>query len=278
MRDDDRAAVAAFLEERVETCVFLLSGLRDFGPRLGDSPLSGNFRVAEERGRIVGVFCLTRKGDLLAETSGRADLADTVLHGCADEPVRITGVIAEWTVAQALWRGITARPGFVPVYESESLVYRRSVADETVAAVPGLHARRLVPDDFSVWDPIDRAFHRDEGLEVLPDEDRRRRAFDSRASAGNWLGVFDGEQLVGTACMNASYAGTGQVGGVYTHPYYRRRGVARYAMHALVDEHRRHRDLRLVVLFAAARNRPARALYESLGFEACGRFGLLFGK
>ena len=278
MRDEDRSAVVAFLEMRVETCVFLLSGLRDFGPRLGDSPLSGNFRVAEEHGRIVGVFCLTRKGDLLAETNGRADLADTVLHGCADEPVRITGVIAEWTVAQALWRGITARPGFVPVYESESLVYRRTVAAETVAAVPGLHVRRLVPDDFSVWDPIDRAFHRDEGLEVLPDEDRRRRAFDSRASAGNWLGVFDGEQLVGTACMNASYAGTGQVGGVYTHPYYRRRGVARYAMYALVDDHRRRRDLRLVVLFAAARNRPARALYESLGFEACGRFGLLFGK
>lgn len=278
MRDDDRGAVVAFLEAHVETCVFLLSGLREFGPRLGDSPLSGNVRVVEERGRIVGVSCLTRKGDLLAETGGRADLAESVLHGCADEPVRITGVIAEWTVAQALWRGISARPGFVPVYESESLVYRRLAADETVVAVPGLHVRRLVPDDFSLWDPIDRAFHQDEGLEVLPDEARRRRAFDSRAAAGNWLGVFDGDHLVGTACMNASYAGTGQVGGVYTHPDYRRRGVARYAMLALVADHRRHRDLRLVVLFAAERNRPARALYESLGFEACGRFGLLFGK
>jgi RimJ/RimL family protein N-acetyltransferase len=48
-------------------------------------------------------------------------------------------------------------------------------------------------------------------------------------------------------------------------------------MVALTRAHRVRSGLERLVLFAAEQNRPARTLYESMGFAERGRFGLLFG-
>src|SRR5204863_8833849 len=63
-------AARTFLEHYPETALFILSNIRAFGPRLGDSLYSGNLKVLRQEGSLRGVFCLTRGGSLLAQTAG----------------------------------------------------------------------------------------------------------------------------------------------------------------------------------------------------------------
>ena len=68
--DAAMAAVTSFLESHLETSLFLLNNLGTYGPRLTKAIYSGNFRAIEEDGRMVGVFAMTRRGTILAQTGG----------------------------------------------------------------------------------------------------------------------------------------------------------------------------------------------------------------
>ena len=72
------AQARAFLEQNLETSLFLLSNLESYGHRVGDSLNSGNFKLLATGGRIDAVFCLSRRGNLLAQTGGRTDLAAAI--------------------------------------------------------------------------------------------------------------------------------------------------------------------------------------------------------
>ena len=69
-----------------------------------------------------------------------------------------------------------------------------------------------------------------------------------------------------------------QIGGVYTMPDRRRRGFNRIVMNTVIHESRVVHDLERLFLFTGETNVPARHLYESLGFERFGHFGLFFGE
>jgi ribosomal protein S18 acetylase RimI-like enzyme len=274
----DIPALRAFLERYRETSLFLLSNLDGPGILLSSLPTSGNVLLIEEGGGLAGVFCLTRKGDLLAQTGGREDLAPSILRGCDAESFPITGVIAEWRVAESVWRELMARRGFAPVYRSKSVVYHLDGLPAPGPVPPGIEIRALTVDDYDLWEPVDRAFHDEEGLAVAADPDRRRAGYAARAAVSGWWGAFAGARLLSTACVNAVYRGAAQVGGVYTRPDHRRRGLARRVMCELMRQHRDRQDVREMVLFTAEQNMPARALYEAMGFTERGRFGLLFGR
>ena len=270
--------VRAYLEAHIETSLFLLSNLSELGIFASSSPMSGNFLLIEDSDALAGVFCLTRKGDLLAQTGGRTDCVPEMLAACREEPFPIKGVIAEWQVANALWGLLTARPGFSPVYRSKSVVYRLGDCPNRVELPAGVMTRALTIADYDAWDPVDRAFHADEGLNVMSDAKRRMSAYRMRASIEGWWGAFADGLLVSTACLNAGYGGFAQVGGVYTRPAFRRRGLAQRVMYELMRHHADRSGLREIVLFAAEQNLAARALYETMGFAERGRFGLFFGK
>jgi GNAT superfamily N-acetyltransferase len=273
----DIPRICSFLEARIETSLFLLSNLRDLGIASTSSPLSGNFVLVEEDGVLAGVFCLTLKGDLLVQAGDRVDLADAVLGHCHRSARAVSGLLTDWVMAEALWRRIVAQPGFVPTYESRNVVYRLDHMPPR-RFVQGVRCRPLTLGDFGAWEGLDRAFHESEGLAVSPDLDRRREGFYSRVLEDGWWGAFAGDTLISTVCLNADYGGLGQVGGVYTRPEDRRRGLARLLMAELMAYHRATRGLLGVVLFAAEHNSAARTLYESMGFVDRGRFGLLFGR
>ena len=111
---EDLERVRAFLEAHVETSLFLLSNLAIFGPRLMDHWNSGNYRLIEEAGRVVAVFCLTRRGTLLAQAAGRAELAEQIMEACESESIEIAGIAGEWPTAVALWELLRADPRFEP--------------------------------------------------------------------------------------------------------------------------------------------------------------------
>ena len=279
---EDLERVRGFLEAHVETSLFLLSNLAIFGPRLGESWNSGNYQLAEEDGRIVAVFCLTRRGNLLVQAGGRADLAEAILEACESEPIEVCGVAGEWPVAAALWDLLLADPRFEPGEGcSKDVLYRLPLAPEMSAPPPqlpaGMSVRPLDPGDFEQWERLNTAYLAERNL-PLPIVDAAHEAeFARRARARWWWGAFAGQELAATVALNAAYGSVGQVGGVYTRPADRKKGFARAALRRLVEDSADHHGFEKLILFTEENNLPARRLYESLGFETAGAFGLLLG-
>ena len=278
---DDLERVRSFLEAHVETSLFLLSNLAIFGPRLTDHGNSGNYRLVEEAGRVVAVFCLTRRGNLLVQAAGRSDLAESILECCEAETIEVCGVAGEWPTAESLWELLRADPRFEPTLGSKDVLYRlplAAAAGVTKTNVPpDAVVRALDASDFPQWERLNTAYCAEVNLPLPVVDDAHEAGFARRTRARWWWGAFAGRQLAAIVGLNAAYGAVGQVGGVYARPADRKRGLARAALELLIDESREHHRLAKLILFTGEENKSARGLYESLGFESAGAFGLLLG-
>lgn len=85
--------------------------------------------------------------------------------------------------------------------------------------------------------------------------------------------TVDGD-IVAKANTNAIGINCVQIGGVYTHPLYRRNGYAGTLVQALCN--RALRSGKKPVLFVKEKNTPAFTLYRKLGFEECGRYTIAY--
>jgi predicted GNAT family acetyltransferase len=267
----------AFLEQNLETSLFLLSNLESHGYRAGDSLNSGNFKLLATDGRVEAVFCLSRRGNLLAQTAGRADLASAIFEACANEPTPISGVLGEWNSAAALRELVLRAGGIVERYASRETLYRLELAKATPALLEDPRVRWLEPADFEQWQPLQHEFLAEEGIPIQGTPEQLRANFTENAVAGRWWGAFLDGELLAMAALNAVHGITGQIGGVFTLRDFRRRGLSRATLQTLMaDSVRRHRLERLI-LFTGQQNRAAIRLYESLGFGSIGEYALLFG-
>jgi predicted GNAT family acetyltransferase len=271
------AAAKAFLEQYPETSLLLLSNIRAFGTRLGESLYSGNLKALREGDELRGVFCLSRGGSLLAQTGGDAQLAPAILRACREEMIPIRGVLGEWTVTKALWDSL-CHDGLKPTFESKEIMYRGNLygpLPQPRAAAAAV--RQLDPADHSQWEQLTADFVREVGLPLQGTEDQRKSAFVRSAALGHWWGAFEGERLVSLVGITALHDTIAQIGGVFTLPDHRRRGLSTDLMIRLMhDAYDLHRLDRLF-LFTGEGNVAARRMYESLGFESFGHFGLFFG-
>lgn len=278
---EDLERVRGFLEAHVETSLFLLSNLAIFGPDLGESWFSGNYHLVEEDGRLVAVFCLTRRGNLVVQAGGRTDLAEQILETCESEPIEVCGVVGEWAVAAVLWDLLLADPRFEPSQASKDVLYGVSLAHMTRAPADtspaGLAVRALDPSDFEQWERLNTAYLAELHMPLPAVDEAHEAEFARRTRARWWWGAFVGPQLVATVALNAAYGVVAQVGGVYTKPVDRKKGFARAALWRLMQECSVHHRFEKLILFTGEDNQGARRLYESLGFEAIGSFGLLLG-
>jgi predicted GNAT family acetyltransferase len=277
--DSDLEHVRAFLESHVDTSLFLLSTLNALGPRLGSHLNSGNFRLLEEDGRIVAVCCLTRRGNLLVQAGGRTDLAGQIFQACETDPIEIRGVVGEWPTAAALWELLRADPGFETTHALKDVLYRLLLEDSgVVAPSEPINVRMLDSNDFVPWERLNSAYFAELSLPLQATLEQRRNDFIMRVRSGLWWGAFDDDyELVSIASLNAVYGSLAQVGGVYTRPADRRKGLSRAVMQLLIDDCRTRLGFDRVVLFTGEDNTAARKLYESVGFEVGGHFGLLLG-
>jgi predicted GNAT family acetyltransferase len=280
--DSHLERVRLFLEGHLDTSLFLLSNLAVFGPRAVDHSNSGDFRCLEEDGRIAAVFCVTRAGNLLVQAGGRAGLAPHILRACARESARVTGAVGEWPTSAELWRLLCAAdPQLQPGHATKDVLYTRRLMQADTAQRTlrdrALTLRLLQPQDFSLWEPLNTAYFAELGLPPEVSLHRRKEEFESRAGARRWWGAFDGSSLEAIAGLNAVYGRTGQVGGVYSRPQVRGMGFAAAVMRQLMVDCRLNHHFERLVLFTGEDNSAARRLYEALGFEASGAFGLFLG-
>ena len=85
--------------------------------------------------------------------------------------------------------------------------------------------------------------------------------------------TVDGD-IVAKANTHAIGINCVQIGGVYTHPLYRRNGYAGALVQALCN--RALRSGKQPVLFVKEKNAPAFSLYQKLGFAECGRYTIAY--
>jgi predicted GNAT family acetyltransferase len=271
-------AAKAFLEQYPETSLFLLSNIRAFGTRLGESLYSGNLKAMREDGRLCGVFSLTRGGSLLAQTGGDDRFAPVIVQACREEKIPIRGVLGEWSLTKAIWDLLCA-DGLKPAFESKEIVYRldlRGLLPEPRAHGPAV--RLLRPEDHPQWERLTTDFAHEVGLPVQGTEDQRKSAFVRSVGLGHWWGAFDGDRLVSLVGITAMHDTIAQIGGVFTIPEYRRTGLSRDVMTTMMRDSRLVQRLHRLFLFTGEGNVAARKMYESLAFQTFGHFGLFFGE
>lgn len=131
----------------------------------------------------------------------------------------------------------------------------------------GVIIRRADLSDLDAVLPLQEAYEREEVLTRI----HRFNARACRASLARALGrqivmiAEEGGRVVAKAGTNARGMRVDQVGGVYTIPQLRGRGIARSLMSALLAEI--EGSGRRASLFVKPHNAPALSLYRGLGFE-----------
>ncbi len=276
--DENLAEVRAFLEKHRDTSLFLLSNLEAHGTSLTEELNSGNFKCLRSAEGVEGVFCLTRRGNLLVQTE--RDCTDEILEACQEEEILIGGVLGEWETAQGLWEALLTRDSSLQTtYQSKALLLSLPLASQPRGPLlpDGILVRRLEPGDFEEWEPLMQAFATEEGLPLSGTPDQRQKHFEVQAAKGYVWGLFSDNLLLSTADYNARSGATAQVGGVFTQPLYRRRGLSRAVIKSLIVDSVKRHSIDLLVLFTRDHRGP-RKLYKSFGFEQIGSYGLLFGK
>lgn len=266
LSEDDFKGALEFLQRDPLINVYLLS-------RLLEERLLAASQIAVVRynGAIVLVASLATNIVLAGDPSVSRELTDAAVSLVAERilsrmlPVR--AIISPQHLVEALWTALRVRldpPTVVrlnqPVY---ALSRRLDYPDLTTA-------RYSVLRDLDPLVPACAAMHKEEvGIDPLERDaagyrERIRELIDKKRSV---IRVVDG-RIVAKCEYSAVTNEAVQLMGVWTHPYYRRRGLSRELLREVCG-HLARRS-KTVTLFVNDFNTPAVALYESLGFRRIG--------
>src|SRR5689334_14386493 len=107
------------------------------------------------------------------------------------------------------------------------------------------------------------------------DPPTRRDWFVRRTALRRWVGAFAGDELVGFAGIDVAARNAAQLASLYTKPSWRRRGVAKYLIDALISESSKQ-SFDTCAVFVREENRDAHDFYRTLGGKPVGHFGLIW--
>lgn len=269
----------AFLSKYEDTSIFLLGNLREHGPVMTSHVNSGNFNVIKHDEMVVCVFCLTRRGNLLAQTTVLEPvLFETVVNSCKEETVPIHGVIADWTFAKPFWqylkdKKVISKEG----YNSKEISY--SLLLDQWHRQAHHNARALKTEDYPQWKTLREEYLVEQGLPQDISAVEMYDEFSRKAAQEIIWGMFQGSQMVSIGELNARTDHLAIVGGVYTMPKLRRQGLATELMGRLISDCKNKLHISKLIIFTGEEeNKPAQRLYESLGCRHIGYMGLLFGE
>ncbi len=270
--------VVDFLQLHENYSLFLLGNLEKYGARLSESPYSGNFKLIRSLDKkIVCVFCLTRRGSLLIQSTVYEPIFDIVLSACKEETMKILGVLGDWDICHRIWNFFQLS-GVIQeeTYFSKEVLY--SVDVSQTSKVQEERVRLLDESDFMLWRPLRLAYNKEMRFPNISQEDQMFEEFRDKTRKKISWGLFIDEKLVSIADLNARAFDLGQVGGVYTDPNFRKRGLSKSVMRQLLSDVKTIHHLRKVIIFTDIGNISAQKVYESVHGKRIGYFGILFGR
>jgi GrpB-like predicted nucleotidyltransferase (UPF0157 family) len=97
LNESNAADAVSFLMDNENFSLFLLGNLEAHGPKLTSAPNSGNFKLIRCDGKVVAVFSLTRRGNLVIQSSLTDDwIMEKILSASKEECLPILGLLGEW--------------------------------------------------------------------------------------------------------------------------------------------------------------------------------------
>ena len=273
---ESKEELIRFLKENEEYSLFLLNNLETYGPELSEALYSGNFKILRERDKLIAAFCLTRKGTVLVQCK-KFDMKvyEAIVLASLEEKIPISGTVGEWEFAYSLWNFLKQRKIIQKeTYVSREVLYAVNL-DQTDYS-PDTDARLLKPTDFDAWIKLNEAYFLEMGYPGNSLKETHDEFLKLAAQKIIW-GLFLEGKLVAIANLNARFSDLGQLGGVYTIPDFRRRGLSTRLIRHIIHDAKALHHLRKLIIFTGESNHPARAVYESLGISPCGHYALLFG-
>lgn len=276
--EENRKAVNEFLLNRDATSIFLLGNLYDLGPRLTEHVNSGNFKLIKKDGKIICVFCLSKRGNLLSQSSPDKTVFDLIIQSCKEEPITIRGYIGDWDLSQKMWSFLKEK-GIIhkDTYCSKQVNYELSIIDRPLQSYK--EARILQTADYQPWERLRNFYLEEQGLPDDLNEEERKMEFLGKCSQKMIWGVFEKGKLISIGELNAKTDSLATVGGVFTIPEMRRQGYGTRLMEQLIYDCKNTLGLQKLIIFTGVdENKPAQALYESLGCKKVGYMALLFGE
>lgn len=267
-QDRDIRQIDSFLSQHIQTSMFPLANLRDFG-LYGPHPRSLKAWVLGDSPRAV--FAMTNEGMVMSQCPdcSDAELADAI-HLIRGH--KLFGVAAEANQARRIMRlaGWDNRPATL---NSDEPGFSLEL-DQLV--LPDLTGAELVPLG-GLDRSITEGWRRDYLIEAMDFDPARAKKqagedFVPYTQRDSHRVLLIENQPVAMTGFNARLPQTVQIGGVYTPPELRGRGYARLAV-ALHLIEARDTGASRAVLFAAS-DSAARA-YMGIGFKPAGQFSLI---
>lgn len=272
---EDDATALHFLRKNAEANLFLIANFKRCGNTLGEDLSSGNFYILRQDLQIIGIFVLTRRGNLLADCPADPKIIETIVNFIfAHEKVPLRGILTQWELLQI----------FETILQKNDRFHIEKCVREILFSLPlskqnqmqTTTAQQLKPKDFSAWDAAMKEFMEEEGIPLQGTFEERKTDFIARTHEQRAWGAFDGQTLVSTAGLSPFTDGSSMVGAVFTKKTHRKRGLSQSVMLKMIDD-AVFLGLSKLVLFTGLHNQAAQAMYRKLGFVEIGNFGMLFG-
>jgi predicted GNAT family acetyltransferase len=251
----DAQALAAFLEQHIETSMFLLGNLAEHGTGNLDHPHGTRFYLRETSDGIKGVFGCTNGGFLMCQQPGitvaEAQAYAELLHG-----YRFQGMTGRADQVLTVLRALPIDPNHWSCNRSEPL-YTLDLAD---IAAPDVDLRLPRPQDTATlinW--FEQYLTETTGAQENASE-RAKRAVQN----GQHMIMWEHGTPTAMTGINARYQSTVQIGSVFVPPHARGQGRAGRAILAHLNRLKAQDGVSKAVLFAAS-DKAARA-YERIGF------------
>ncbi|MEO1638017.1 MAG: GNAT family N-acetyltransferase [Pseudomonadota bacterium] len=261
--ETDRPAIEAFLRKHIATSMFPLSNLRQHG-MAGGHPRAMRFWARWQAGEITDLLPVSEEGMVFPQCpTGPWGDVRAVLAGMG-----VKGILGEGAQVAAL-RGALDLIG-TPGIDEEEPLYKLPLGDLAMLDCSGFTLRPLsaAPLDLIIqWRVAYLA-----QVFPIPGEDPAEQA--ARDIAGylerdSHRVLLQGDTPVAMTGFNATLPEAAQIGGVYTPPALRSRGLARRAV-ALHLAEARDRGVETAILFAASPQ--ASKAYEAIGFTRIGSY------
>ena len=270
-QETDLSRIDSFLSQHIQTSMFPLANLRDFG-LCGTHPRSLNAWTLGSPLRAV--FAITNEGMILLQCP---DCSDTELAAAIDliRGRALFGIAAEATQARRImqlagWEGRPAtlnsdEPGFSLALD------RLQIPDFSGAdLMPLTDVDRSVLEDWRECYLIEAM-----DFDAVRAQTQARKDIKTYIERDSHRVLLHNGLPVSMTGFNARLPEVVQIGGVYTPPDLRGRGYARLAV-ALHLVEARDAGVSRAVLFAAS-DAAARA-YISIGFQPAGQYSLILFK
>lgn len=271
----DQPALEVFLQQRLETSLFLLSNMRQAGLVDTGRRFEGTYAAAFEGGAIAGVVALFWNSCLIYQAPSYLPALQEAVRIATNRPIKTLLGPSDQVAA-----GLDALGASVRVHmDDPQVLFGLRLAD---LAVPeplqtgAVHARVLTAADTPVlvqWRAASQieSFRVPDTLELW--EEAQESVERYLASQRQWV-LKVGGTLVSTCTFNAEIREVVQVGGVYTATTARGRGYARAVVAAaLLDA--RAEGAGTAILFTDDANQPAQKAYRAIGFRPIGDYRIV---